>query len=291
MGSLVIPKVYLVGQTTLDKSEVLRYLRDSGNEDFAASMADAELAGLSGGEIMCSLFAKLCYKSLSLGHNPNVTRVRDIADNIRNCFSVGHGSIFEHLTFNFIITDCSRVMTHELVRHRVGTAFSQNSGRYIRITDIDMVYDPILDPAKDEIEQFIRDIEEKYRLLCERLKIDEAGDFTTKKKLTSALRRIAPNGQSNEIALSINLRALRHTILLRTSRHAEWEIRHVFAEIYKIMKERYPLMFADAIETVVDGILEITGMKMQPYEDNGNGLNNVSTDTLLVELSKRTQGS
>lgn len=291
MGSLVTPKVYLVGQTTLDKSEVLRYLRDSGNEDFAASMADAELAGLSGGEIMCSLFAKLCYKSLSLGHNPNVTRVRDIADNIKNCFSVGHGSIFEHLTFNFIITDCSRVMTHELVRHRVGTAFSQNSGRYIRITDIDMVYDPILDPAKDEIEQFIRDIEEKYRLLCERLKIDEAGDFTTKKKLTSALRRIAPNGQSNEIALSINLRALRHTILLRTSRHAEWEIRHVFAEIYKIMKERYPLMFADAIETVVDGILEITGMKMQPYEDNGNGLNNVSTDTLLVELSKRTQGS
>lgn len=291
MGSLVTPKVYLVGQTTLDKSEVLRYLRDSGNEDFAASMADAELAGLSGGEIMCSLFAKLCYKSLSLGHNPNVTRVRDIADNIKNCFSVGHGSIFEHLTFNFIITDCSRVMTHELVRHRVGTAFSQNSGRYIRITDIDIVYDPILEPAKDEIKQYIKDIEERYKLLCHKLNIDEASDFTTKKKLTSALRRIAPNGQSNEIALSINLRALRHTILLRTSRHAEWEIRHVFAEIYKIMKERYPLMFADAIETVVDGILEITGMKMQPYEDNGNGLNNVSTDTLLVELSKRTQGS
>ena len=35
-------------------------------------------------------------------------------------------------------------------------------------------------------------------------------DFARKKKLTSYLRRLLPNGQANEIFFSVNLRALRH---------------------------------------------------------------------------------
>lgn len=30
------------------------------------------------------------------------------------------------------------MVTHELVRHRAGTAFSQTSGRYVRSNDVDM---------------------------------------------------------------------------------------------------------------------------------------------------------
>jgi thymidylate synthase (FAD) len=288
---LVRPKVYLVGKTELDKDEVLRYLRDSGNEDFITSMNAAEVAGLTGGEIMCSLFAKLCYKSLTLGKNANVTRIRDIVDNLKGCFAVGHGSIFEHIYFNFIISDCSRVMTHELVRHRVGTAFSQNSGRYIRVDKIDLVFDPILEPVREEIESLVTYIEDQYAQICDKAGLNDAKDFETKKKLTSALRRIAPNGQSNEIGFSINLRSLRHTIMLRTSRHAEWEIRYVFAEIYRIMKERYPLMFCDAKESIYDGIIEVTGMRMQPYETNEDAIVNAPTNVIMEELSKRTQRS
>lgn len=292
MSELVTPKVYLVGQTEVNKEEILRYLKDSQNEDFVISMDAASIAGLSGSEILCSLFAKLCYKSLTLGKNANVTRIRDVVQNLKGCFDVGHGSIFEHISFNFIITDCSRIMTHELVRHRVGTAFSQNSGRYIRIDNIDLTYDPILDPVRSEIEELIRHIETKYKEMSEKLGLNSIADFATKKKLTSALRRIAPNGQSNEIGFTINLRSLRHTIMLRTNRHAEWEIRYVFAEIYKIMKEKYPLMFHDAKEQMVDDVMEISGMRTQPYELSAREcIDNMSIQELAAEFTRRSQES
>jgi len=266
MGRIVQPKVYFVGYTEMNDSEVLRYLKDSGNDDFWQSVIEARNAKLTNAEILCSIFAKLCYKSLTLGKNSNVSRIRDISDNIKGCFDVGHGSIFEHVGFNFIIADCSRVFTHELVRHRAGTAFSQNSGRYVRLDEIDIVVDPILEPVIDDIKDIQKYLEQKYAEMAEKLNFNNLQNFKIKKKLTSALRRIAPNGQANEIGFSVNLRSLRHTIMLRTNRDAEWEIRYIFQEIYKLLKNSYPLIFHGAVEQVVDGIIEVSGMRMQPYE-------------------------
>src|SRR3712207_7300673 len=43
--------------------------------------------------------------------------------------SAGHGSVLEHASFNFLLYGISRSVTHELVRHRAGAAFSQISDR------------------------------------------------------------------------------------------------------------------------------------------------------------------
>jgi thymidylate synthase ThyX len=96
--------------------------------------------------------------------------------------------------------------------------------------------------------------------------LNEMKDRDKKKKLTSALRRVLPNGQVNEIGFTVNFRELRHVVQLRTSRHSEWEIRHVFGQVYRLVKDRHPLLFYGAKEEVVDGLLEVSGMKMQPYE-------------------------
>lgn len=288
MGKFVEPKVYWVGYQQINQSEVDRYLKDSGNEDFLESMEAARNAGLTDAEILCSMFAKLCYKSLSLGHNANISKVRDIEDNIRNCFDVGHGSIFEHVNFNFIVADCSRIFTHELVRHRIGTAFSQNSGRFIRLDEIDMVFDPILDPIKDLCEEKRRYDEEWYKKAVTAIGLPLLVSFDKKKKITSALRRFAPNGQSNEIAFSINLRSLRHTIMMRTGRHAEWEMRKVFEQPYLLLKGKYPTIFHGAKEEVIDGIIEVSGMKMQPYEKTAEILLvELTNDELKAELARR----
>jgi thymidylate synthase (FAD) len=266
VGKLVTPKVYLIGYTTLDTAALEQYLRDSGNEDFVESIIAARQRGLSDGEVLCSFYAKLCYASLTIGHNKNITRTRDIPENLIACFNQGHGSVFEHCQLNFVVRNCSRVFTHELVRHRAGTAFSQTSGRYVRGDSVDIVFDPILGPARSEIETLQYIIEERYRLLVQKFGLDQMTDFTLKKKITSALRRLLPNGQSNEIGFSVNLRALRHIVQLRTNRHAEWEIREVFGQVYRLVKDRYPLLFYGAHEEIVDGLVEVTGMKMQPYE-------------------------
>ena len=115
--------------------------------------------------------------------------------------------------------------------------------------------------------------------------------FDRKKKITSALRRFAPNGQSNEIAFTLNLRTLRHTIMVRTARHAEWEIRKVFEQVYLLLKDKYPTIFHGAKEALYEGILEITGMKLQPYEKTVDELLSELTDEQLEqELAKRRSG-
>jgi len=288
MGKLVTPKVYWVGYTETNDSEIQRYLKDSGNEDFWQSVIEAREAGVSNAEILCSMFAKLCYKSLTLGKNANITRVRDISDNLKGCFDVGHGSIFEHVGFNFLIADCSRVFTHELVRHRIGTAFSQNSGRYIRLDEIDIVFDPILEAVREDFREIQYYLEGKYTSMVQKMQLDQMSDFTTKKKITSALRRITPNGQTNEIGFSTNLRTLRHTVMIRTGRHSEWEIRLVFEQIYLILKEKYPTIFHGAVETVVDGIIEVSDMRMQPYEKTADVmLSELSVEQLEAELVRK----
>lgn len=239
----VEPKTYLVGVSGFTAG-LEDYLIESNNVEFLEDVKQARSEGLSDGEILCSFYAKLCYKSLTLGHNKNVSRIRDVPKNLEGCFNAGHGSVFEHCQMNWITTDCSRVFTHELVRHRVGTAFSQTSGRYVALDNIDFIIDPLLTENEDcqcAIEDLLEQIEHTAKYLRDNL-IKEGMDFGKKKKITSAIRRIAPNGQSNEIGWSCNIRSLRHMIVMRTSRHAEWEIRKVFNQVANTIESKWPLM-------------------------------------------------
>lgn len=254
----VQPAVYLTGITSADYNGLVAYLKATNNEEFLTDVAQAQEAGISGGEILCSFYAKLCYKSLTVGKNLNISRTRDIASNLEGCFDHGHGSVFEHCLLNFVITDCSRVLTHELVRHRVGTAFSQTSGRYVATDEIDFVMDPILSPVEDDITEVLEYLERKTAEMREKLDVD-GQKFDVKKKLTSAIRRIMPNGQGNEIGFSTNIRNLRHTLVMRTSVHAEWEIRSVFNQIAAIVEGRWPLMlYGIKKEDTGDGMFEYT---------------------------------
>jgi len=284
--TIVEPTTHLIGCTQLDLHAVSGYLRATNQSSFLADIAKARQQGLSDLEIISSFYAKLCYSALTPGKNENISRTRDIADNVRATLEHGHGSVFEHVSFNFVTTNCSRVFTHEMVRHRAGTAFSQTSGRYVRTDQLDVVVDPILAPVMDEVELVINAITDHYDAMRLRLgvcsddELEEARrswgdpsalpdepirDFATKKKVTSALRRVLPNGQANELGWSANVRSLRHMLMMRTSRHAEWEIRLIFNQVYEILMEQCPGLLFDAQTEEVDGLLEITGMQTQPY--------------------------
>ena len=252
------PVVELVAHTDLTREGIASYLEATENKEFEKSIEDAFDAGLSGMEVLVSMMAKLCYKSLTLGHNDNITRVRDVRSNIASAIGSGHGSVLEHASMSFIVRDCSRVFTHELVRHRAGTAFSQNSGRFILLNEIDVVVDPILKEVEDDILEIAQFVEKRYAAMAEKLGMNEPGmPFDKKKKLTSALRRIAPNGQTNEIGFSCNLRALRFMIQKRTDAAAEWEIRYVFAQVYEIARGLVPTLFCDEVVTDVLGLPQV----------------------------------
>src|SRR5262249_35164562 len=159
----------------------------------------------------------LCYRSWAPGLNANVMKVREgNAPYLANIIKSGHGSVLEHAVSNWIFADVSRVFTHELVRHRAGTAFSQEPLRYVRLTDLGLWLPPEMssDPKLVELfETTFKSLEEIQLRMAEHFKLDDpAGNFAFKKKITSAMRRLAPIGLSTAIGVSFNMRALRHVI-------------------------------------------------------------------------------
>lgn len=266
------PKTFLIGATAVDEGGLREYLESTGQMDFWADYLEAVLDEINPGMALVSFYAKLCYRSLVVGKNSNISRVRGIEQNLIGTLQSGHGSVFEHCWLNFVTTNCSRVFTHELVRHRVGTAFSQTSGRYCTVEDAELVLPPELETiatsdggsetVADVMRQELVSMKRSVAKLRRMLKLDECGDFAVKKRLTSALRRIMPNGATNEIGWSCNVRSLRHMIEMRTSRHAEWEIRKVFSDVARIVEQRFPLMLHGGKSEIVDGLVEWTGLKV-----------------------------
>lgn len=256
--NFVKPEVYFIGATAFNLDEIQRYLKDSNNEDFLDDMVEAQRKGLSDGEIICSFYAKLCYASLSLGGNKNISKIRPIYENLLGTIESGHGSVFSHCQLNFVARNVSRIETHEHVRHGIGTAYSQTSGRYVRNEELNIVVDPILEPIYQEVEEARQYLQDWYKKVEQKIGLNEEKSFDKKKKMTSALRRLMPNGQSNELGFSVNLRALRHMIELRTSRHAEWEIRYVFNQVSNLVNLKYPAIFSDVERKIFDNLSEIT---------------------------------
>ena len=70
-------------------------------------------------------------------------------------------------------------------------------------------------------------------------------DFGLKKRLTSAFRRILGNGQANHLVMTGNHRAWRHIIEMRTSVHAEEEIRVIIGDVAQQLKAKFPTIYAD----------------------------------------------
>jgi thymidylate synthase (FAD) len=194
-----------------------------------------------------------CYRSWEEGLNPNVSKIRrDQAEYFTNILRSGHGSVLEHANYTFVISEISRVFSHELVRHRAGSAFSQESMRFVRIDDIGFRIPESMESLRPQIISILETLEEFQISAAEHFKLDEAGvPFHTKKEITSAMRRLAPEGISTMIIWTSNIRTLRHVIQMRTDTGAEEELRYVFNLIGEIMREEAPLLFGDFV--VEDG--------------------------------------
>lgn len=252
------PTVYLIAEPKIRWQDVERYLRSIGAVDWLHRIADIPAKRNSDAETLVELAGRGCYRSWQPGLNANVTKVReDTKTYLRNIIDVGHGSVMEHAQFTFVFQDVSRVFTHELVRHRAGVAISQESLRYVRLTDLGFRIPEILNgkiPTGDGDNFMLR---ESVIDIVERLEHfqvaaadafgldDDTVPFEVKKEVTSALRRLAPLGLSTMMTWSANIRTLRHVIEMRTSRHAEEEIRTVFQTVAKTMKSICPLLFDD----------------------------------------------
>src|SRR5216110_2905121 len=90
------------------------------------------------GERLAEFAGRLCYMSQ---RNPASRSTRDYLENIKK---QGHGSVLEHANYSLLLEGVSRSLTHELVRHRAGFAYSQLSQRYVDESKASFVVPPAI---------------------------------------------------------------------------------------------------------------------------------------------------
>jgi len=152
---------------------------------------------------------------------------------INRLIKMGHESPLEHACATFRIQNCSRAMTHQLVRHRL-MSVSQQSQRYVSEKNFTYV---VPDAMPEEfLEDFHKDMEtiqQMYRKWTERgLRKEDA-------------RFVLPNACTSEIVVTANFREWRHILKLRLSPKAQWEIRKASQKILTELKKHADVCFKD----------------------------------------------
>lgn len=241
------PSVFLVARPSVDVDGMRRYLESVGGASWLERRLEADEAFAADAELLVEFGGRMCYRSWEPGLNANVTRIRTAKDEyFGNLLRSSHGSVFEHANYSFAFHNVSRVFTHELVRHRAGSAFSQESLRYVRLTDIGFRVPSALEPIREQVLTLVEQLEEFQLSAADALGLDDDGvPFAIKKEITSALRRLAPIGLSTDILWTANVRTLRHVIEMRTAPGAEEELRLVFDEVARIACQEAPNLFQD----------------------------------------------
>lgn len=203
---------------------------------------------------------RTCYQSLredSITFGSGDKFVRQL---IRN----GHESVLEHCSITVRFENCSRGFTHEIVRHRVGIGFSQESTRYVDERDLHFVIPPGMDPdikiegswlTPREVVEFF---EQYYRLLLE----------SGYKKQDA--RQFLPIGTTSEIVVTANLREWRHIFGLRLHKAAHWEMRGIMTKLWFRFNQLLPCVFEEFKEMARENLslLDIeTQTHMSAYFD------------------------
>ena len=250
------PVVIKIAETRVDADGVRKLMDQYNASDWYNRIKTAQPNDT---ELLIELSGRMCYKSYGVGLNPNVTKIReDSRDYLTNVLSKGDGSILEHATVTFAFLNVSRVCTHEIVRHRAGTAISQESLRYVRPQAISFWVPPDLRSVSSEFEESVQEITRHYHELESKFDWDRM-TFEEKKRVTSALRRILPDGMATNMVWTANHRTLRWVIEMRTDPSAEVEIRKVFGQVAEICIRDYPLLYADFSRTrLPDGTSQYT---------------------------------
>lgn len=230
--NLIYEPTIIDAWVTSASPQIAQYITPFEPEDWDSVQSIPEIAG------------RVCYQSFS---KPRPGGNRAYMERI---LSEGHGSVLEHASIGFIIHGVSRSLTHELIRHRAGTAVSELSQRFVDASDIGFVVPPRYIGRELTVKTWAKAMQESldfYRLLC----YEQATDTLSRKRIREAARSVLPNCTETHIAFTANLRAWRNILEQRGNIHADLEIRRLAVALLPRLVEYAPNVFQD-FEAFVD---------------------------------------
>jgi len=178
----------------------------------------------------------------------------DYASFLKRVIGMGHESVIEHVSFTFKISEVSRALTHQLVRHRIAS-YSQRSQRFVDEGEFNYVIPPTIKNNKEASKLY-----EDFMTSCERT----YGKLRAMGIPKQDSRFVLPNACHTKIVVTMNARSLRHFLKLRMEKHAQWEIRELACKIYDLASAVAPPLFEDLKE------LRETGEPSREWEEGDN---------------------
>jgi thymidylate synthase (FAD) len=158
---------------------------------------------------------------------------------VQRVLGYGHDSILEHASFTFAIEGISRACSHQLVRYR-HASFSQQSQRFVKYGNGSGFGYVMPESCKQDVEV----IEEFERALTA---AEAAYDFMTKKGIPAEdARFVLPSATTTKLVMTMNARELRHFFSQRLCKRAQWEIRELAQEIFRLCADKEPRLFEGA---------------------------------------------
>lgn len=225
-----------------------------------------EISGIENadGELVAEFAGRVCY--MAFGKNQHSIGNRDY---IRNILKQGHGSVLEHGSVNLLFTGISRTLSHELVRHRAGWAYSQLSQRYVDSSDVKFVMPVDIESAPQLIQDnwhklcknALETYEELVNTLAENYTEEEKKKLKVKERRMAcrqAARSVLPGCTETKVVATANFRALRHFCELRGTKFAEPEIRRLAIRLTLVLKNILPSVFQDFEIEDDDGVEVVT---------------------------------
>ena len=188
-------------------------------------------------EQVVAMAGRLCYSAACLDDLEEKMTPEESARMIRMLVRMGYLSTVEHVTFTFAVEGVSRVLTHQLVRHRIAS-YEQQSQRYVKASAMETVLPPTIaaDPAaKAEFEACMRHLKDVYNDLADKYGIP-----------AEDARYVLPNAAETKIILTFNVRSLLNFFTLRCCTRAQWEIRELAWRMLRECRQVAPVLFETA---------------------------------------------
>ena len=209
--------------------------------------------------------ARTCYQSQDKTSQENDLKL------VKNLITRGHSAMLEFSSMTVKFTNCSRGMTHEMVRHRL-CSFAQESTRYVDESDFEMVVPPHRDENYDHhlpASDLFVGIGGSYNLPVKDWLTANERMYTQLRKdgwKPEDARQILPNALKSEIVVKANMREWRRIFYFRCDRYAHWEIRSVMLKLLKYCKENIPLLFDDFFFFTTDDGQEYAKQVMTEFQ-------------------------
>ena len=164
---------------------------------------------------------RTCYSSrLSPAelHADGLDRQEEMERFVQERLKTGHTSPLEQVVFEFSIAGVSRAFSHQLVRHRLGTAFEQQSQRYVTYAGEFPYTIPATVASAGQGPAMARHFADAARLYEEMVQAGVPAEDA---------RFLLPNATNTNLRMTINFASLLHLADIRLCTRAQWEFRKV----------------------------------------------------------------